>query len=283
MRAFVRRPLALAVTSLTILLASSVLAQTGEAPGGDGKTLDEYRAELDRARDEAFRLFNEANEGNGTDVTCKDEQPTGSRMRQNVCRSAAENRADAAAARNFLLSRSSSTSNSSSMDNALVIASSHADAQVGSTEGLTEFERQWNRLLEEDPQFFRAVTTYVELENQYNRLRGVTDPAVRAAGANGSQCETTTLTEYQQRSNVARVSGTVSIAACPAGTTGSFTLVARVRDDNGEIRPIEFSETWQRGAAGDHAFNADYPIGDNVELMSVRVRNLKCTCAERVP
>ena len=27
-------------------------------------------------------------------------------------------------------------------------------------------------------------------------------------------------------------------------------------------------------------FTGDYPIGDNVELMNVRIRNLKCTCAE---
>ena len=94
------------------------------------------------------------------------------------------------------------------------------------------------------------------------------------------QCEASTLTEYQQRNNIARVMGTVSVGNCPAGTTGSFTLVARVRDDNGEIRPLEFNETWQRNDAQDHAFSSDYPIGENTELMNVRVRNLKCTCAE---
>ena len=104
---------------------------------------------------------------------------------------------------------------------------------------------------------------------------------VAPAQAAGPQCEASTLTEYQQRNNVARVTGTVSISSCPAGTTGKFTLVARVRDDNGEIRPIEFNETWQRDDAQDHLFNTDYPIGDNVELMSVRVRGLACTCAAR--
>jgi hypothetical protein len=104
--------------------------------------------------------------------------------------------------------------------------------------------------------------------------------AVTAAQPSGPQCEATTLTEYQQRNNVARVSGTVSLAACPAGTSGTFTLVARVRDDSGEDSTIEFNEAWQRDDTEDHAFNTDYPIGDNVQLMSVRVRNLKCTCAE---
>ena len=81
------------------------------------------------------------------------------------------------------------------------------------------------------------------------------------------QCEATTLTEYSQRNNVARVSGSVSIANCPAGSTGTFNVVARVRDDSGEIKPVEFIETWQRDDASDVAFNNDYPIGENVELV----------------
>jgi hypothetical protein len=94
------------------------------------------------------------------------------------------------------------------------------------------------------------------------------------------QCEATTSTEYQQRNNVARVTGVVSVTSCPGGSAGTFDVVARVRDDSGEIKPIEFAETWQRDDKGDSPFNGDYPIGDNVELVNVRVRNLKCTCAE---
>jgi hypothetical protein len=30
----------------------------------------------------------------------------------------------------------------------------------------------------------------------------------------------------------------------------------------------------------DVSFSADYPIGDDVELVSVRLRNLTCTCAD---
>jgi hypothetical protein len=93
------------------------------------------------------------------------------------------------------------------------------------------------------------------------------------------QCEATTLTEYSQRNNIARVTGTVSIATCPAGSTGTFNVVARVRDESGEIKPIEFAEKWQRDDAGDNKFTGDYPIGDNVELVNVRIRDLKCTCA----
>ena len=99
----------------------------------------------------------------------------------------------------------------------------------------------------------------------------------------GSQCEASTLTEYSQRGAIASVTGKISIGSCPAGTTGAFTIVARVRDASGEIKPLEFNETWQRDDAQDVSFNAAYPIGEDVELVGVRVRGLKCTCAEAPP
>jgi hypothetical protein len=98
--------------------------------------------------------------------------------------------------------------------------------------------------------------------------------------ASGPQCEASTLTEYSQSDTMALVNGTVSISNCPAGTAGRMTLVARVKDEAGETKLLEFPETWQRDDAEDHAFTSTYPIGDNVELVSVRVRGLTCTCAE---
>jgi hypothetical protein len=55
--------------------------------------------------------------------------------------------------------------------------------------------------------------------------------------------------------------------------------VARVRDASGELKSIEFNETWQRDDAEDVKFAGDYPIGADVELVSARVRGLTCTCA----
>jgi hypothetical protein len=303
MRALAERLFACVSLAVAVAIPSITAAQSAEAPEEitveGGRTLGEYRLELERARDEVFRRFNDANKGTNTDVTCKDEQPTGSRMRQNVCRSAAENRADAAAASNFLnsLIRNAGNYITGEMNSAppatLVNAEigtgvAQADGQSGEADALAKFEQEWVRLLREDRDFYQAVVQYVELDTAYNRMRGVADaaplrvPAVAVASAqpSGPQCEATTLTEYFQQGNMARVSGRVSIAACPAGTTGSYNLVARVRDESGEIKPLEFSETWQRDDAGDVAFNNDYPIGDDVELVSVRVRGLKCTCAQ---
>jgi hypothetical protein len=94
-----------------------------------------------------------------------------------------------------------------------------------------------------------------------------------------AQCEATTTTEYQQRNTMARVDSTLAIKNC-AAVTGTLTFLVRIRDESGEIKPLEFNETWQRSDDEDVKFMAEYPIGDNVNLVSVRVRDLHCTCAD---
>jgi hypothetical protein len=159
------------------------------------------------------------------------------------------------------------------------VAVAQSAAASAESAALVEFEEEWRRVLATNPQFHDAVVKYRELENEFNRARGATIRIpIPAFALNGPQCEASTYTEYEQLGNVARVTGRVSISACPAGTTGKFALVARVRDEAGAITPIEFSEMWQSADAEDYIFYADYPIGDDVFLESVRVRNLTCTC-----
>ena len=146
---------------------------------------------------------------------------------------------------------------------------------------MATFEKEWQRVMDTNQQFYSAVLKYRQLENEFNRARGTTVRIpIPVFSLKGPQCEASTYTEYQQLGNVARVTGTVSISACPAGTTGKFALVARVRDEAGASTPIEFTEMWQSPDAQDYIFFADYPIGDNVFLESVRVRNLSCTCQD---
>jgi hypothetical protein len=265
----------------------------------------EYRLELEKARDDIFRIYNEANAGDDTDIVCRSEQATGRRIRQDVCRSNAENRASAQAGRDFLNSLFASSGGfitnarggppppgGPQLNANVGTGRAQQDGESGGLTAMQQFEAEWQRLLAENRELYRAVSTYAELEAEYAQARGDTatppgealtaalDAAPAAEPAPAAQCEASTLTEYQQRNTVARVTGKVSLSMCPAGTTGSFTVVARVRDEAGEIKPIEFNETWQRADTEDHSFETDYPIGENVELMSVRVRNLKCTCAD---
>ncbi len=94
-----------------------------------------------------------------------------------------------------------------------------------------------------------------------------------------SQCEATSAVVYEQRNAVARVENTIKVADCTAAS-GEFTVTLRVRDDSGEIKTLELMETWQRADDQDVSFSADYPIGENVDLLSARVRGLRCTCAD---
>jgi hypothetical protein len=299
MRAFVRCSRGLA--SFAAILSSRVLAETFAQPPEEplarppaqneeiivrgGKSLSEWRMELNQARNDLFKLFNESNEGEDNDIQCRNEAPTGSRIPQSVCRSRAEDRADANGARH-LLNALTLSSGPGSGDAALGTAEAQSNAVLAGSSALAQYEEEWRRVLSGDRQFYEAVLKYAALEQQFDSLSGnatsasAQQPRQILLGRAGPQCEATTLTEFEQRNNVARVSGTVSISSCPAGTTGSFTLVAQVRDDAGAITPIEFNETWQRADAQDHIFESQYPIGEDVFLQSVRVRNLECTCAD---
>jgi hypothetical protein len=317
MRAFVLRSLAFALGSFAVSLSGRAFAQADSTPSTNAttaveqpeevtvrgrRTLPQVRLELERARNEMFRIFNEANQGTDTDVRCGVEQPTGTRMRHTVCRTAAEVEATSRAARDMLNSLVYSTSGhvgtagsqAAPTPTPVNISSvaSQLEGSLGAKDALGQFEDEWKRIFGENRDLFRAVTTYVELQQEYVQARGDTlapgeqelavlleEEPVRAE-TNGPICEASTLTEYSQRNNLALVSGSVGISGCPAGTTGGFTVVARVRNDAGDVTPIEFNETWQRADTQDHAFEAQYPIGDNVFLQSVRVRNLTCTCSD---
>jgi hypothetical protein len=94
-----------------------------------------------------------------------------------------------------------------------------------------------------------------------------------------NQCEATNTAAYEQRNTMARVESTIKVGGCKAAS-GELTVTLRIRDENGEIKLQELMEVWQRDDDKDVSFSADYPIGENVELMSARVRGLTCTCAD---
>jgi len=279
-RVFVQRSLACAIVGLAAGLSGRVPAQPAEEPEEivvRAKPLNRYRVEIEQARDEMYRLFNEANEDDENDVRCRDEIPTGSRIPQRACWSRAQDRAGATGAHNFL--NALILSSGSGSEGAEIGTSEAQSAVSGESHALAEFEKEWRRVMGTNQQFYDAVVKYRELENEFDRARGSTIRIpIPVFAPKGPQCEASTYTEYEQRGNVARVTGTVSISACPAGTAGKFALVARVRNDAGAVTPIEFSEMWQSDDAQDYVFFADYPIGDDVFLESVRIRNLTCTC-----
>jgi hypothetical protein len=276
-RAFVQRSLVCAVVSLAAGLSGLGLAQQPVEEPEEiivrAKPLNRYRAEIEVARDEMIKLFNEANEGEDNDVRCRYDVPTGSRIPVRVCFSAAQDRTSASAAGDLL--------NGLFLGRGAEMVGAALNAADGEGRAMLGFEKEWRRVMAINEEFRAAAAKYRELENEFDRARGKTIRIpIPSFTLKGPQCEASTYTEYEQRGNVARVAGTVSISACPAGTTGKFALVARVRDEAGAVTPIEFREMWQSDDPQDYVFFADYPIGDNVFLESVRVRNLTCTCED---
>jgi hypothetical protein len=286
-RALFQRSLAFAVVSLALALSDRVLAQAQAVEEPEeiivrAKPLRQYRLEIERARDEMYKLFNEANEGNDNDVRCRYEAPTGSRIPERVCFSTTQDRASAEGARDFLnalFANAGKGEGGPQVNGGIGTSVAQSAAASSDKSALAQFEAEWTRLMGTNQQFYDAVFKYRELEDEFNRARGATiRMPIPVFALKGPQCEASTYTEYEQLGNVARVTGTVSISACPAGTTGKFALVARVRDEAGVSKPIEFSEAWENADAEDYIFYADYPIGDDVFLESVRVRNLTCSC-----
>jgi hypothetical protein len=187
MRAFAQRPLLLAIVSLVAVLSGRALAQSA-TPAGEveevtvrgRKTLEQYRLELEQAREDLVEAYNEANSSDDNDITCRNERPTGSRMPQRVCRSNAQSEAEANASRDFLRALTHSAGNFRNPDVAIGAqvnasigaAGAQIDEATLSAGSRAEIEAELERLKKEDRQVYRAVVRYLELEDEYNRARG---------------------------------------------------------------------------------------------------------------
>jgi hypothetical protein len=93
------------------------------------------------------------------------------------------------------------------------------------------------------------------------------------------QCEAAVAIEYTQRNTTARVEGAIERAAC-APSNGSYVLAVTTRDASGELKTQEFAQSWRRDADEPMTFDADLPIGEDADLVSVRVRRPRCTCGQ---
>jgi hypothetical protein len=92
------------------------------------------------------------------------------------------------------------------------------------------------------------------------------------------QCGGSTTTEYRQLGAIAQINGTLEIPSC-AAASGTLTVAVVVKDSSGAEKVLEFTEAWQRGDAQNVRFSADYPIGEQVELVDVHLSDLTCECA----
>jgi hypothetical protein len=87
------------------------------------------------------------------------------------------------------------------------------------------------------------------------------------------------LFSYAQKDTTASFEGTLENTGC-AASSGEYVVAITIRDDKGELQTLEFTTAWQRNDAEPLALEANYPIGENVDLLRVRARRVSCTCAE---
>ena len=93
-------------------------------------------------------------------------------------------------------------------------------------------------------------------------------------------CEATASLEYFQRGAEAEVETTIENPDC-ATSSGEYAIEATVRTDGQTVsEKLSFPETWSRDNNESVVITKRYPIGDDVDLLRVKVRKLHCECSE---
>lgn len=92
------------------------------------------------------------------------------------------------------------------------------------------------------------------------------------------RCHATLALQYLQHDDIATVSGVIENPDCDA-SAGEYTIVVRIQHQDGESESLQFGETWERLDDSPVHFAAEYPIGENVDLVTVHGRRLRCVCA----
>lgn len=192
--------------ALAALLAGPALAQTDSASGLPADRLDaaqpegadfideeitvrggvplrQFRLEMEAARQEVIDTYNEINSSSDNDIVCRNERPTGTRMRQRVCRSRAQEQADAVAASEFLRSLLGTAGNfrgpagdppppGGPQLNALIgTSTSRNDAGIRAATSRQEIDAELRQLQRENRRLYRAVVKFLDAEQEYLEAR----------------------------------------------------------------------------------------------------------------
>jgi len=112
--------------------------------------------------------------------------------------------------------------------------------------------------------------TRKQYEIRYKMTISTTPPAEQTCAAQISFT-------YLQKYSVAVVDSTIENTECDA-SSGDYTVLVRFRDENNEIQSQEYRETWSRDDNQAVDSRKEYFIGDNVDLITVRSKKLRCVC-----
>lgn len=94
-----------------------------------------------------------------------------------------------------------------------------------------------------------------------------------------TQCASTASVDYFQRGAEAELEATIDNHDC-AASSGEFVVEVTIRADGADdSEKLKFPETWSRDDDTPVVVNRRYPIGDDTDLLRVKVRKMRCTCA----
>ena len=143
-----------------------------------GRRLGELRDGIDKAREQAYAIFNEINSDDDFDVRCRDEVKYHSHAKHRVCRPKFEDRIQAAAAREYLSSLFWNCPGGGGVTQGCIFSNvgQSAIAAAGSVEGQLPYKQdqiadEILRLANENEQFAQAILDWFEAQQQYEAAR----------------------------------------------------------------------------------------------------------------
>lgn len=96
------------------------------------------------------------------------------------------------------------------------------------------------------------------------------------------QCEARISLDYWQKNTVASVESELTNDQC-GPSSGTYVISVRYENDTGDVLTTDYNETWIRQDDMPLETTREYAIGENVDLVNVRVRKLRCECADPLP
>ena len=95
-------------------------------------------------------------------------------------------------------------------------------------------------------------------------------------------CKAEIEIEYYQKGSSAHVESTLTNEDCGA-SSGSYVIQVRYRGADRQTKSKEFAELWERTDTAPVLVEKDYFIADDIDIVRVRSRKLKCACAPEEP
>lgn len=174
------------VTSIVLSFAafgSGYAQETPEEVVVRGRQVGELRAEMLRAREHAYGIFNEINSTNDFDVICRDETRYFSHAKTRVCRPRFETRISGQAAKEFLSTLTARCQpdeaggaipwQSCMFSGVGQMAKSNAQAVEGQAPPLQQrMNDEILRLAQTDERFGQAILDFFDASQRYDAARG---------------------------------------------------------------------------------------------------------------